>query len=54
MDDYRIKLTCRTTEGTDFVTTDPMFGLGETMDHLAGMIAAVGEDNVIRIEIERV
>jgi hypothetical protein len=53
MNEFRITLTAKTTTGQDRVTTDPVVGLGDAMDHLHGMIAAVGENNVLHVEIER-
>lgn len=53
MHDYRITMTCKTTSGLSTVTTDPFFGWGEASDHLEGMIAAVGEENVVRVVIRQ-
>lgn len=50
---YQTTLTCHTTDGIRSTTTDEPMPLGETMDGVAGVIAVVGEENVIEIRIER-
>jgi len=44
---FTILLCAMTTEGHGLVETDPIEGWDETAAQLDGMIAAVGEDNVI-------
>lgn len=49
---FRIIFASTTTTGIDSVVTDKM-PLEEALDHLAGMIAAVGENNVQSIQMWR-
>lgn len=50
---YRITLTAETTDGPRSVTTERIDDLGEALDSMHGMIAAVGEENLISARIER-